>query len=86
MNRRNLVASLSAIPEPLRTPLMNQFEEALAAYEVGDWEKVGVKAVDFVWDHNGTIFEYSLESSTPMARTRGQVWQVACRSGVSSSL
>ncbi|MYK32027.1 MAG: hypothetical protein F4051_10000 [Boseongicola sp. SB0670_bin_30] len=47
MNRLGLDASLLAIPEQLRTPLIAQFEEALAAYAAGDWEKVGIKAGKF---------------------------------------
>ena len=47
MKRVGLNASLSVIPGQLRTPLIEQFEEALAGYCSGDWEKVGVKAGKF---------------------------------------
>ena len=47
MKRVGLKASLSAIPGQLRRPLVKQFEEALAGYCSGDWEKVGVKAGKF---------------------------------------
>ncbi len=47
MTRVDLDASLNAIPEQLRTPLLLQFEEALAAYRASDWEKVGLKAGKF---------------------------------------
>lgn len=47
MSRTVLEASLTAIPEALRTSLITQFEEGLAAYLLGDWEKVGAKAGKF---------------------------------------
>ena len=47
MTRVDIEASLTAIPKQLRSPLVLQFEEALAAYRASDWEKVGLKAGKF---------------------------------------
>lgn len=43
----DLKAALFVMPDALRDPLIAQFEEALAEYRSGDWEKVGVKAGKF---------------------------------------
>lgn len=47
MSIDKLEQALSSIPEGLRTPLIQQFEEGLAEYRAGDWEKVGLKAGKF---------------------------------------
>lgn len=47
MKPTDLNSALAGIPEALRAPLITQFEEALAEYRTGDWEKVGVKAGKF---------------------------------------
>src|SRR3546814_456751 len=36
--------ALDPIPSGLRKPLISNFEELLAEYRAGDWEKVGLKA------------------------------------------
>lgn len=43
----DLKTALTAIPDALRDPLIAEFEEGLAEYRSGDWEKVGVKAGKF---------------------------------------
>lgn len=47
MKAVDLKTALSAIPAGLLDPLVTQFEEGLAEYRAGDWEKVGVKAGKF---------------------------------------
>jgi len=47
MQAVDLDTALSAIPKALKEPLVSQFEEGLAEYRSGDWEKVGVKAGKF---------------------------------------
>lgn len=47
MKKNDLETSLNAIPDQLRAPLTKEFMEALAGYQVGDWEKVGTKAGKF---------------------------------------
>ncbi len=47
MTTANLKDALAAIPSGLLDPLMEQFEEGLAEYRAGDWEKVGIKAGKF---------------------------------------
>lgn len=42
-----LKSALTAIPAALLDPLVEQFEEGLAEYRAGDWEKVGMKAGKF---------------------------------------
>lgn len=39
--------ALVTIPDVLLDPLIEQFEEGLAEYRLGDWEKVGIKAGKF---------------------------------------
>lgn len=39
-----LDAALSAIPDGLRKPLIQEFEQILTEYRAADWEKVGLKA------------------------------------------
>lgn len=47
MNVVDLKTTLAAIPSGLLAPLVQEFEEALAEYRGGDWEKVGLKAGKF---------------------------------------
>lgn len=47
MKTTDLRTALGAIPNGLLDPLIQQFEEGLAEYRAGDWEKVGVKAGKF---------------------------------------
>jgi hypothetical protein len=39
--------ALKVLPNGLRDPLVDEFEQALAAYRASDWEKVGLKAGKF---------------------------------------
>jgi len=39
--------ALSTIPDGLRNPLIEEFEQALGEYRAADWEKVGLKAGKF---------------------------------------
>jgi hypothetical protein len=39
--------ALSVLPDGLRDPLIEEFEQALAEYRASDWEKVGLKAGKF---------------------------------------
>jgi len=39
--------ALKILPEGLKTPLIDEFEQALAEYRASDWEKVGLKAGKF---------------------------------------
>lgn len=47
MKTTDLETALGAIPIGLLDPLIQQFEEGLAEYRAGDWEKVGIKAGKF---------------------------------------
>lgn len=47
MTTPDLRSALAAVPETLRNALVKQFEEGLAEYRAGDWEKVGLKAGKF---------------------------------------
>lgn len=47
MSLPNLQKSLQTIPEILRDPLIQEFEQALDEYRAADWEKVGLKAGKF---------------------------------------
>lgn len=44
MKAVDLKSALAAIPSSLVDPLIDEFEEGLAEYRAGDWEKVGMKA------------------------------------------
>jgi len=43
----SLASALSAIPNGLRQPLVDEFQQALDEYRAADWEKVGLKAGKF---------------------------------------
>ena len=47
MSSISVKTALVAVPDALLAPLIGQFEEGLAEYRVGDWEKVGIKAGKF---------------------------------------
>lgn len=47
MTAVDLKSALNAVPDSLLDPLLQQFDEGLAEYRSGDWEKVGIKAGKF---------------------------------------
>lgn len=47
MTLQNLHDALAAIPTGLRSPLIEEYEQALDEYRAADWEKVGLKAGKF---------------------------------------
>ena len=74
----DIESTLSAIPEPLRHPLISQFEDALAGYRGGDWEKVGMKAGKFC-EVAYTICEGFLKGAYASAPSKPQNMFDACR-------
>lgn len=47
MHALSIESALGALPNSFVIPLVSEFEQALAEYRAGDWEKVGLKAGKF---------------------------------------
>lgn len=47
MSSASIRDALKVLPEGLKDPLIDEFEQALAEYRANDWEKVGLKAGKF---------------------------------------
>ena len=47
MSLSSIKDALSVLPDGLRDPLIDEFEQALAEFRASDWEKVGLKAGKF---------------------------------------
>lgn len=74
----DLRAVLSAVPDALSDPLIAQFEEGLAEYRSGDWEKVGIKAGKFC-EIAYTICEGYLNNKYASAPSKPRNMFDACR-------
>jgi hypothetical protein len=74
----DLKTALAAIPSALRDPLIAEFEEGLAEYRSGDWEKVGIKAGKFC-EIAYTICEGYLKGTYAAAPNKPRNMFDACR-------
>lgn len=78
MQPTDLPTALAAIPDVLRDPIILQFEEGLAEYRNGDWEKVGIKAGKFC-EIAFTICEGYLKGAYAGAPSKPRNMFDACR-------
>jgi len=78
MQSIDVTTALSPIPDALRDPLIRQFEEGLAEYRSGDWEKVGIKAGKFC-EISYTICEGFLKGTYASAPSKPRNMFDACR-------
>jgi hypothetical protein len=77
MNVIAIIDALSVVPDVFKKTLIAEYEDALLAYRVGDWEKVGLKAGKFC-EVAYCICSGHANGAFPVTVTKPQNFQQSC--------